>query len=193
MLTPTHMLVALALAYIFKLPKLPAFLAALALDLDIILNLTGWGFPFIHRGIIHTPLFIIALTLIWYYKRDKSKNAVSVGVGGLSHIMLDLVTNQGIPLLFPLAAYIAIPVVGYANIVANAGIMALSLAIIQMHYSFPNIMEPQIKKGRKTNSAKFAKKRMLTIFLIYVVLMIIIIWIGSFYDMYVWDPIAGYY
>jgi membrane-bound metal-dependent hydrolase YbcI (DUF457 family) len=194
MLTPTHMLVALALAHIFKLPKLPAFLAALALDLDVILALTGLGFPFVHRGIIHTPLFIIALTVIWYYYGKKSgknpKTGLSVGLGGISHIGLDLFTAGGVPLLFPIAAYIVIPAVNYANIVANAGIMVVSLLIIQLYYSFPKIMESGTKKG-----GYFRKPwhKMLMIFIIYVALIFVMIWIGGFYDMYVWDPIAGYY
>ena len=189
MLTPTHMLVALALAYIFKLPKLPAFLAALALDLDIVLNLTGLGFPFVHRGIIHTPLFLIALTAVWYYYGRRSKSAeaantgLSVGIGGLSHVALDFVTIPGVPLLFPLFSFIAVSMVDYANIVANAGIIILSLVFVLLFQYKPILFKEKTKKSRQ---------RMLAAFLVFAVLIIIILWIGSFFDMYTWNPIAAY-
>jgi len=188
MLTFTHMFVALALAYIFRLPKLPAFLAALAVDLDIVFNILGLGFPFVHRGIIHTPLFLVALTAIWYYGRNRSKTGLSFGVGGLSHVMLDFVTNRGVPLLFPLAAFLVVPMVDYANLVANSGITLLSIAVVLLYHYSPEWIGVQKKGGRRKEA-----KQALLVFLAFVAIIIVILAVAGFFPFPVFDPFVGLY
>ena len=139
MLTLTHMLFGTAMAQVLKLPKWPAFIMGFLVDMDFLLGFLGIGFPFIHRGFVHTPIFIIAITLVWYFGRDKSQNALSAGAGGLGHLLLDFFTNQGIMLLYPLAAFFAVPLVDYANVAANAGICLLSAAVVLAYTCMPKM------------------------------------------------------
>ncbi len=181
MLTPTHMFFSLALAYIFRLPKAMAFLAGLLIDLDIIFNILGLGFPFIHRGIVHTPLFILAVTGIWYYSRKKSKNAIAFGVGGLSHLFLDLITDQGIMLLYPFAGYFVFYLASYANLFANAGIVLLSLAVILIYQYRPKWIKP--KNWRCT----------LFVFLLFMLLTVLIAYLSIFFHYNIWEPFVAFY
>ena len=172
MITPTHMLFGLALAYILRLPRLPALLAGLALDLDVIFNALGLGFPFIHRGIIHTPVVVLAVTAVWYYGRNRSRNALSAGVGGLSHLLLDFFTNQGIMALYPFAAFFALPMVDYANVSANTGIILLSAAFVLLYRYRPKMFGEKVKDSWQ---------RMLFIFIIFIILAMLILYASSLF------------
>lgn len=61
---------------------------------------------FRHRGILHTPAFYIAAAVILFLLVGKSNllDFVIYGLlaGELSHLLLDTLTPQGIPLLWPL-------------------------------------------------------------------------------------------
>jgi membrane-bound metal-dependent hydrolase YbcI (DUF457 family) len=184
MIVITHMFFGLALAYIFKLPKLPVLLTSLALDLDVVFGIMGLGFPFMHRGLVHTPIFILVITTLWYYGRKRDSNALGLGLGGLSHLLLDFITNEGIMLLYPLPVFFVLPIVSYANIFANAGIILLSVAIVLIYHYKPRLVQVLGKKE---------SQRMILMFLIFVILTIVISYISSFIDISIWDPFIPYY
>lgn len=186
MFTFTHMFLAMALADIFRLPKFPAFLAAFVIDLDIILNFTGLGLPFTHRGFIHTPIFLAALTAIWYYgkkayAKKESKAALSFGVGSVSHVMLDFLTNRGVMLLFPLTTFFVIPMADYANLFANAGISLLSIAVVLLYRYRPEMFKD---KSRSQTLIRFA---------VFVALVVVITCVSGMFETPVIDPFVPYY
>jgi len=205
MLAPTHMLFGLALAHILRLPKLPAFLAGLAIDMDIIFNFIGVGSPFIHRGLVHTPLFIICITAIWYFGRGRSVNALSAGVGGLAHIFLDFFNSAGIMVLYPLATFFALPLVDYANIAVNAGISSLSIAVFALYWFRPNdgrtlkeelTLASRIRQRlvpyRQRHVPSENRKREIIVLAMFITLAMLIIWISSFTSLS-FDPLSAYY
>jgi len=186
MFTFTHMFVALALADIFRLPRIPAFLAAFVLDLDIILNFTGLGLPFTHRGIVHTPIFLAALTAIWYcgkkaYAKKESKAALGFGVGSISHVMLDFLTNPGVMMLFPLPVFFVMHMADYANLFANAGISLLSIAVVLLYRYKPKMFK---EKGWKQTLIRLA---------VFVALVVIITYVSGMFETPVIDPFVPYY
>lgn len=140
MLAPTHMFFAVALAYILKLPRIPALIGGLLLDLDVILILTGLGFPFIHRGIVHTSIFVIVVSVIIYSVFKKRNYSYSFALGGFSHILLDIITG-GVLLLYPLGILFVYNLVSYDNLFANVGICLLSTAVFLLYYFRPDFAE----------------------------------------------------
>ncbi len=140
MLTPTHMFFAVALAYILKLPRIPALIGGLVLDLDLIFSLTGLGFPFVHRGIMHTAVFVIVISAITYPVFKKKYHSCSFVLGAFSHLSLDIITG-GVLLLYPLGTFFVYNLVSYDNLFANVGICLLSTAVFLLYYSRPNFAE----------------------------------------------------
>ena len=59
---------------------------------------------FAHRGILHTPLFVLLVTLLLSLLVPAIAHPIvwGFGIGMLSHILLDMLTTSGVPVLFPL-------------------------------------------------------------------------------------------
>jgi inner membrane protein len=131
MLGPTHLLFALAIAYLLRLPKIPAAIGGVIPDLDIILQ---GDFPLMHRGIVHTPL-ILAISMVLLYLAIEGPAVFAYGTGFLSHLLLDVITPFGILLLYPLPVYFSLNLAVYNNVFANLGIIALSLGAILLYRS----------------------------------------------------------
>ena len=131
MLTPTHMFFALAIACILRLPRLPAAIGGVIVDLDILLQS---DFPLEHRGIVHTPLFL-AMSVVLLYLVTSRPTAFAFGAGFLSHLLLDVMTPAGILLLYPLPTYFTLNLAPYNNIPANLGIILASIGVMLLYGS----------------------------------------------------------
>ena len=131
MLSPTHLFFALAIAYLLRLPKIPAAIAGVIPDIDVLLQ---YDFPLEHRGIIHTPFFLIVCVVFLYLIADKP-TTFAFGAGFLSHLLMDLITPAGILLLYPLPIYFTLNLAAYNNIAANLGIILASLGAIYLYKS----------------------------------------------------------
>ncbi len=131
MLAPTHLFFALAIAYLLRLPRLPAAIAGVIPDLDILLQ---DEFPLMHRGIVHTPLFLLISIVLIYLVADKPF-AFAFGAGFLSHLLLDVITPSGILLLYPIPVFYTLNLAPYNNILANLGIIAVSVGAILLYRS----------------------------------------------------------
>ncbi|MDY6769965.1 MAG: metal-dependent hydrolase [Candidatus Nanohaloarchaea archaeon] len=125
MIGPTHLLFALAITRLLGLPVLYGMVGGVVPDTDILLDA---GFPFTHRGIVHTPVAAVAAAAAVYLVGGRRDPAVSLGAGWLSHLFLDTFTYSGVHWLFPLRADLSFGLVGYDSVTANLGIMVLSLA-----------------------------------------------------------------
>lgn len=131
MLSPTHLIFALAIAYLLRLPKLPTAIGGVITDLDVLLQS---DFPLQHRGIVHTPLMLAICVVLLYLITNKG-TAFGFGAGFLSHLLLDLITPAGILLLYPLPVFFTLNLAPYNNIAANLGIILASLGAIYLHQS----------------------------------------------------------
>jgi inner membrane protein len=151
MLSPTHLFFALAIAYLLRLPKLPAAIAGVIPDIDVLLQ---YDFPLEHRGIIHTPFFLIVCVVFLYLIADKP-TTFAFGAGFLSHLLLDLITPVGILLLYPLPIYYTLNLAPYNNIAANLGIILASLGAILLYKSpgfrdwVRRVFGVSLEKGRR--------------------------------------------
>ncbi|ADB62384.1 membrane-bound metal-dependent hydrolase [Haloterrigena turkmenica DSM 5511] len=89
----------------------------------------AWGWPLVHRGITHTPLFAVAVVAVAYALRRDRTVALAVGLGIGSHLAIDSLSSKGIDWLFPLASTAGpgVPVHGPA---ATAVLWAASLGVL---------------------------------------------------------------
>ena len=130
MLFQAHLFFALALAYILKLPVKTAALAGVIPDLDTAFYALGLPFPFMHRGILHTPI-ILGVILIGIYLATKRPDiCAGFGVGFLSHLFIDTLNPTGIMWLYPVPTFFTLDLATYSNAIANWGIVAWSAAFI---------------------------------------------------------------
>lgn len=101
----THAAVGFALAYaLTDAPPWVGAAAGVAPDADLYLGPPVGPFPWVHRGLVHTPAFlacVVAVALLVSRDRDV---AAAVGVAWLSHLVVDSLTNTGIAWLYPLSS-----------------------------------------------------------------------------------------
>lgn len=62
-----------------------------------------WGWPLVHRGLTHTPVFALTIVIgVYALWRDRSI-ALAVGLALASHLAIDSLSPKGIDWVFPLA------------------------------------------------------------------------------------------
>lgn len=64
----------------------------------------AWGWPLVHRGLTHTPLFAAAVVVGTYAIRRNRDLGLAVGLAIGSHLAIDSLSPSGIDWLFPFAA-----------------------------------------------------------------------------------------
>lgn len=80
-------------------------------NLDLPFNVWPNVFPFVHRGILHTPLFL-GLLLIPLLLFDKKQLAIPFAIGYIFELVVDVFeSNDGIMWLYPFSkTHYAIPI-----------------------------------------------------------------------------------
>lgn len=127
MLNPTHVFFALALAYVLRFPLIPAAVGGALPDLDVAIN---FAFPWVHRGIIHTPLVVGLGILVIHITLRNRGLSLALGLGWLAHLLLDTITPAGIMWLYPVATYFSLNLATYSSLIANVGIVIWSLVFM---------------------------------------------------------------
>jgi inner membrane protein len=121
----THLLFALALAYVLDLPVVYAMVGGLLPDIDLWLAAL---LPIAHRGIMHTPLFTAFVGAVCYLVSARRTVALALVTGMLSHLYLDSLTPLGIKWLYPAVSNrFTLDIVRAADPAANT---AMSLFVI---------------------------------------------------------------
>jgi inner membrane protein len=99
----THGVVGYALVRILTdEPPTLGFLVGMLPDVDLYFG-HFWRFPFVHRGVVHTPLFVLGCCAAVFVVTHERTVAVAVGLSALSHLVLDSFTDMGILWLYPLS------------------------------------------------------------------------------------------
>ena len=81
-------------------PRLGALVAIMP-DIDFLAP-ADWGALFVHRGITHTPLFVIGVVVVVYSIRRRRSDAAFTFLALVSHVVIDALSPMGLPLLLPL-------------------------------------------------------------------------------------------
>lgn len=97
----THGTVGYALVRAFTdvTPTIGFFLGILP-DVDFLFP-AAWGAPFIHRGITHTALFLIAIVTVTSLWQSRKRFELASGLAVGSHLVIDSWSPMGVSWLFP--------------------------------------------------------------------------------------------
>ena len=100
-----------------------------------------------HRGITHSLLglaFISAIiyAVIYYYQLD-IQYLIFFNIGYLSHIMTDLLTKSGVPLLFPYKKNLKIPIIRTGD---KKEVVFRTLIFIGIAFQIGNYLKYEIEK-----------------------------------------------
>lgn len=143
MISATHVIFGLALAYVLDKRLVTATVFSVVPDFD---SLFDFIYPFVHRGVMHSILAALFFTaLIYIYTRDR-ESAESTAIGYSSHLGIDLLTFSGVPLFFPLYSNFALGVAGYASLPANTAIITLSISLMILKKYF-GVFRPIFRKS----------------------------------------------
>lgn len=125
MIALTHLLFALTLAYILRLPVVYAMIGGVLPEADVLLHAEE---PFVQQGMLHTPLFALFAGTALYLALGRREPAYALGVGMLANLYLDTLTNTGVMWLFPVTdTSILLGLANALNPFANLGIILLSV------------------------------------------------------------------
>lgn len=70
-------------------------------DVDLLFD-PAWGFPLVHRGLTHTPLFGGFVVGVVVAAPAVRRAGPGVAVGYLSHLLVDTFTQSGVAWLYPI-------------------------------------------------------------------------------------------
>ncbi len=132
MISLTHLLFGLSIAYVMDKRLVTASVFAVFPDVDILFDFV---YPFVHRGIVHSLLSASVFTgLVYVYTQDRI-SADSCFIGYLSALALDSLTYSGIPLLFPLSKNFSLSLTSAYSLRVNFAVITLSTSfmIVKKH------------------------------------------------------------
>lgn len=133
----THALVGAVLASVVVgvRPSVGA-VAGLAADVDFLFP-QDLGFPFVHRGLTHSPAALVAVLLVGYGLDADDDRLAAVGVAYLSHLVVDTLTPKGVLWFYPLStAGVGFDLDGHSPAVTLAVWMACG-AVYAHHRGLP--------------------------------------------------------
>lgn len=91
----------LAVDYLTPYPPRYGLVGGLIPDLDVALKLVETTFPFVHRGITHTPAFLAVLILGMWMLGVSEATLHGVGIGGMLHLLVDTASGWGVMWFWP--------------------------------------------------------------------------------------------
>lgn len=128
MISLTHFVFGLSLAYVLDKRLVTASAFALVPDLDLSFDFL---YPFTNLGIMHSLLAAGVFTfLVYVYTEDRgSAESCFLGYAGAG-LGLDLLTDLGVPLFFPLLGDYALSLTSSNSLAPNLAIIIISLGLI---------------------------------------------------------------
>lgn len=134
MISATHVVFGLAIAYVLDKRLVTATVFSVIPDFDALFDFI---YPFVHRGVMHSITAVLFFSVLAYvYSRDR-ESAESTAIGYSSHLAIDLLTFSGVPLFFPFYSNFALGLTGYSSLPANTAIITLSISLmfLKKHWS----------------------------------------------------------
>lgn len=127
----THAAVGYTLATVFAEHPLSGVVGGVLPDLDLLFA-PGWSFPFVHRGLTHTPLFAAAFVGA-LFAVGRRRAAGGAALGAASHLVVDTLTKRGVPWLYPLSADGFGVDLSVHSLVPSVAVWALVVALLSLH------------------------------------------------------------
>ena len=128
MIALTHFVFGLSIAYVLDKRIVTASAFALVADLDTTFTFL---YPFTPEGIMHSLIAATLSTFLVYVYTEDRVSAESCAIGYIiSGIGLDIITNSGVPIFFPVFGDISIPLTATESLAPNLVIIILSLSLM---------------------------------------------------------------
>lgn len=133
----THGLIGLTLGSVAAERPVAGLAGGLAADVDFLFPaMLGW--PFVHRGITHSlPILAVAALVA---ARDR-RAGWAVGLAYASHLLVDVTTPKGVPLVYPVVAdrlYLDLGIGGHAPVVTLV-VWTACLAVLAVRGGVPSM------------------------------------------------------
>lgn len=134
----THALVGAVLAVVvLGVRPWVGAVAGLAADADFLFP-AEWGFPFVHRGLTHSPAALLAVLGVGYALDADEESLAAVGVAYLSHLVVDTLTPKGVLWLYPAStAAVGFDLKGHAP-ATTVAIWTVCGTVYARHRGLPN-------------------------------------------------------
>lgn len=127
----THAIVGYALVrFLTPIPPIVGLLGGITPDIDLYFGRI-WEFPLVHRGLVHTPFFLLVLLGILLFIGVRKRVIIGFGLAFLSHLVIDSFTNAGILWLYPVTTYHLSRDISIHSFVGNAILWGISLGLIR--------------------------------------------------------------
>lgn len=97
----THVVVGFVLSSLYtRSNSIAGVVGAILPDIDLLFS-PAWQFPLVHRGLTHTPLLGVTVVGVSLAIGKRYSVALGVGIGYLSHLLIDSFTQSGVMWLYP--------------------------------------------------------------------------------------------
>lgn len=128
MISLTHFVFGLSLAYVLDKRLVTASAFALVPDLDVSFDFL---YPFTSGGIMHSLLAAGVFTfLVYIYTEDRvSAESCFLGYAGAG-LGLDLLTSSGVPLFFPFLGNFSLSITAIESLTPNLAIIIISIGLM---------------------------------------------------------------
>lgn len=127
----THAAVGYTLATVFADHPRSGLGGGVLPDLDLLFA-PAWSFPFVHRGLTHTPLFAAGIAAALFAAgRRRAAGGAALGIG--SHLVVDTLTRSGVPWLYPLSPDGLGVGLSVHSLAPSVAVWALLLAVLSLH------------------------------------------------------------
>lgn len=119
------------------------FLGGLIPDFDVVFLALDTSFPFVHRGITHTPFFLLLMVAaLWLFRvRESVIHGFAIGVA--LHLLFDTVSGWGVMWFWPIQttrAYIPLHLNASRNLLLIEAITIVAIALVRPKRRFERIL-----------------------------------------------------
>ncbi|MFC7203062.1 metal-dependent hydrolase [Haloferax namakaokahaiae] len=127
----THAAVGYALVRVLTpAPPVVGLLGGIAPDIDLYFGRL-WEFPLVHRGVVHTPIFLGLLLVVLLLVGVRRWVVAGFGLAFVSHLLIDSFTNAGILWLYPVRTTHFAADISIHSALGNGILCALSLGLVR--------------------------------------------------------------
>ncbi|VVB76408.1 LexA-binding, inner membrane-associated putative hydrolase [Candidatus Tiddalikarchaeum anstoanum] len=117
----SHLFLGLTLGEILGLELFEAVLGSVVPDLDYLFGIE-------HRTFMHSLTLLLIIVLL-FYKKNKRK-VISFGITYSSHIMLDVLTTEGVQILWPFGGYYTYQFFNSLDLIPNLAVLIICAVLL---------------------------------------------------------------
>lgn len=128
----SHVFTGLVLGEVLGLDLTFSILGSIIPDTDYLLGIE-------HRVIMHSLIFLLVIVIFFHkYKRQ----VTSFGVAYLSHVALDVLTVQGVKIVWPISQFYSYELFYSSDLIPNIAVLVIAAVLLLNRDIIRNKLEP---------------------------------------------------